>query len=1681
LTTAGDDASVAAALGRLTAAVQTAASLEATVAAVAHGARELLGVAHCGVYLLDAAAGRFVGAGAAGLPAHAVPAFYAVDDPERLAALHRAVADGKPVTGAGGELVVPLVSRARPIGALTLHGPDRHGGDPALVSVVAAVAAGALDAARVEREADLRLTETAARLAVSEALGSTLDLTETMRRVAREIGRALRADMVGAYRGTTDGHALRPVAGYRVPRDMLRRFVEIPIPLRSSPGHQAMWRTRRAVWTSDAPNDPRFDPAMMRIFPHRSNLCVPMVVKGEPVGAFVVIWWKDARVVTPDEVRLVEGISEHAAMFIENAQLYEALQARLAREQAALEALRRSEERQAGFAEIVKEIAGETDLDRALAVIARRTCDLFAVDTALIALIEGSDVVLRSTWGIADASMVAARRRIDDSRLRRVIRERRVVATADMTADPVWADSRLVRDGGYRATLEAPIVLHDQVIGVIGAVHRTAREFGEEDRRLLGALAEHTALAVDRGHLRADRENRVRETERLLAVTHAAASTFDFSEVARRMVREMVQALDADMGGAWMLTRSGDAFVPLAGYHVPEHARVLFATTDLEATQPLLLEVRLADRAIAVEDSASDPRLAHPLFDVLGHRSVLICPLRHAGELLGGVALVWTRTTHACTPDEVRLVEEMSRHAAVGFDNARLLAAERETRERLAASEVRYRELFDNINDVVYVHDLAGRITEINDAAVPMSGYSRAELIGRNVVELVAPADRTRAVRAFRTMTASGAGATTVFTAEFVGKTGPPRILECSARLIYHHGSAVGVLGVARDLTAHRRHEARQAIVIDLGRELATGMDLHALLDLVARRVRALMETDAVLVMLRDGARFALRGAAGAERLPVDALTDDGLAARVSRDRRPVVYEDLGGDVTESARPFARLGYRAMVVVPLVAQDRVLGVLEVLHRDARSFTDEDVAFLEGLATTAALAIDNTRLLAQTRARLRETEVLLALGETVMPTLDLAERMRLLARGACRAFGADMGGAYLIDSGGTSLRPVASYRVPPDLREKMRGVAIPVDGHRAVEEAVRTQLPVAAADLIRDERFHPELGQLFPSSSGVFAPILGDRLIGGLVLVWWGRERPMDADERKLLAAICRHAALFIGNANLFVEATARRQEAEELAGHARSLVEDLDVTEVGRRTVDSARQLLRARVASLRILRADRMLALVASSGAADLLADPELPLDGTGLVARAAATGRPVTTLDVLADPVFAGAFGRLRESLSILAVPLHTKSTLVGVLTVADRPGRAFHEREISLLSAFADQAAVALDNSRLYGELRQAVERAEESQQRIIEGERLRALGELAGGVAHDFNNVLAIIVGRLEALHPQLPAEVQRELDVVLRVAFDGAQTVQRIQSFSRKRRARPFQRVDLNELVREVVEVTRSRWKDAAQARGVNYDMVVECIELPTSAGEPAELREALTNLVFNALDAMPGGGSVTIRTGIDAEGLFVTVQDTGVGMPEAVRRRIFDPFFTTKGERGTGLGLSVVYGIVTRHGGRIEVASRLGHGATFTVRLPLSDPTAPPPMEPSSADVFPARARVLVVDDEAEIRDVLTTLFTHWGHEVVTCEDGDSAIARFESESFDLVVTDLGMPGISGWTVARAVKARHPQTPVVMVTGWREQINETEAVADGVDYLLSKPFRRAELRTVVAKALRTHT
>ncbi len=567
------------------------------------------------------------------------------------------------------------------------------------------------------------------------------------------------------------------------------------------------------------------------------------------------------------------------------------------------------------------------------------------------------------------------------------------------------------------------------------------------------------------------------------------------------------------------------------------------------------------------------------------------------------------------------------------------------------------------------------------------------------------------------------------------------------------------------------------------------------------------------------------------------------------------------------------------------------------------------------------------------------------------------------------------------------------------------------------------------------------------------------------------------------------------------------RELRELIGIGIRLAAERDSDALLDLILTTARQITWADAGSLYLVAVDgtgtRCLRfqLVQSDSLAVPLKEHAIPIDDQSAPGYAALSGEVINLPDATAPPAGSPftidrAFDQQTgyRTKSILVVPMKTpKGEVLGVLQLINRrPDRArrfsslddiareaipFSARSQDLATALAAQGAVALENSRLYAELRTALATVEESQQRIIRTERLRALGEMAGGVAHDFNNVLAVVVGRAQLLQRQVESlDLRRQLEVIERVAQDGAQTVRRIQEFARMRRTRPWQRVDLAEVVREVVEATRPRWSDQAQARDVTYEMRLDLSPVPAVTGDAAELREGLLNLLFNALDAMPQGGTLTFSTGLDGDRVVCVVADTGVGMSEEVRQRCFEPFFTTKAEQGTGLGLSIAYGIVTRHGGEIEVWSRPGQGSRFTVRLPIGvempAPVADPPMP------RPGRsARILVVEDEPAVREMLVDVLAGQGHDVVARADGASALARLDGPMFDLALVDLSMPGMSGWDVAKGLREVQPQLPIALVTGWGDQIDFGEARQRGIDYLMAKPFNVDDMTRLVASVL----
>ena len=379
--------------------------------------------------------------------------------------------------------------------------------------------------------------------------------------------------------------------------------------------------------------------------------------------------------------------------------------------------------------------------------------------------------------------------------------------------------------------------------------------------------------------------------------------------------------------------------------------------------------------------------------------------------------------------------------------------------------------------------------------------------------------------------------------------------------------------------------------------------------------------------------------------------------------------------------------------------------------------------------------------------------------------------------------------------------------------------------------------------------------------------------------------------------------------------------------------------------------------------------------------------------------------------------------------------------------------------------------------------------EIEHKLLQSEKLKSLGELAGGVAHDFNNVLAAILGRAQLLKMIVETPPEKEerrksvielkegLEIIEKASRDGAETVRRIQEFARRRDDdKYFTSVDINEIVDNALEFTRMKWKDNAESQGIKINIKKELSTLPITSGSAAELREVLTNLINNAVDAMPQGGEIKIKTYQEDTHITIKVEDTGVGIPRALRDRIFDPFFTTKGVKSTGLGMSVSYGIINRHHGTISVDSTEGEETTFTIKLPISEKV----IEEEKVRHFEdeaKKARILVIEDEEPVRNLLSDILKKGGHKVEVVSDGNQGIEVFKEKAFDLVFTDLGIPGMSGWQVAEKVKSINGRVPVILITGWNVELRESENKGKWVDLIIHKPFELDRVLNIVQEGM----
>ena len=435
-------------------------------------------------------------------------------------------------------------------------------------------------------------------------------------------------------------------------------------------------------------------------------------------------------------------------------------------------------------------------------------------------------------------------------------------------------------------------------------------------------------------------------------------------------------------------------------------------------------------------------------------------------------------------------------------------------------------------------------------------------------------------------------------------------------------------------------------------------------------------------------------------------------------------------------------------------------------------------------------------------------------------------------------------------------------------------------------------------------------------------------------------------------------------------------------------------------------------------------------------------------------------------------------------LLVPLTLEIGPPALLILTAREPDAFPPREAEIVTGLASHLSSALRSARLNHSLEHAIDELDRTRDYLVQSGMLRVAGEMASGVAHEFNNILGAVLGRAQLMRRRLArgemetAEVLHALEIIERVSQDGAETVRRLRLFGRSGEAGVAEPVDVDAAIRDAAEFTRPRWSNEALADGRSIAMVLDSSPGSWVQARPHELREVFTNLILNSVDAMPDGGTIRISAVLRDARVVAVVEDDGVGMSDESRRRLFEPFFTTKGESGTGLGMSVAYGIVESHGGAIHVSSEPGRGTRVEVSLPATQlrPVARhEPRAPSA--VSSRRLEVLVIDDEEAVRELLGDIVRSLGHQVTARETGVQAMADYAPGRFQLVLTDIGMPGLTGWQIADVVRALDPEVMLAFVTGWAEDVTPEALERAGVDAVIAKPFAIDDVQRVVDAAL----
>lgn len=1067
----------------------------------------------------------------------------------------------------------------------------------------------------------------------------------------------------------------------------------------------------------------------------------------------------------------------------------------------------------------------------------------------------------------------------------------------------------------------------------------------------------------------------------------------------------------------------------------------------------------------------------------------------------------------------------------------------------MVESEERYRELFENANDIIYTHDLNGNFTSLNKSGEQVTGYSREEALTMNIADVLAPSSVVPA----RQMLALKAEEriATIYELEILAKDGRTVALEVSTRLIYREGKPVGVQGIARDISDRKvvqlalsKQVERAALINRISQAVRRTLDVSEVFETAVRELGVHLAVDRCSLFMKDEKAGRVTNAAEYHVPEIDPAGTNFDLSKVkglneSMEKHGVMaFDDVAGnEVTRRLYDgIVKHDVKSIMYVGVSVGNELLGAFALsTTKKLRHWSETDIEVAKAAADQTGIAIRQARLYQRAETTSMREALVNKLSIAIRASLSLTSMLETATRELGRALSASGVEVHLFGANGT--------HPPAHGRYVANGVADICGNDEDYNALLREHFSRSASPLVVNNAQSFTGGEATlarcirerAAATGVHShidyPLIASGEFRGVISIHQNQgTHCWTEDELLLVEAVAAQLATGIAQAELF-EMVARAKKEWESTFDAMSdgiFIFDKDgllvrVNRAGAAMDNAPPETLLGRQCC-QILRtstdgtaciveqslrksASINLEIVPQNLNRPVLVTVEPVLDERSQTIGAVATARDLSELrqveavarerqsllknimDSAREAIYAlDPEGRYKWcNQAMLEMTGYDMDNIIGhsyLERVHDDDKEMRRERFASALSgqpqsfesryvasdgtvrfASVNSAPIIVDGATtgVLGIAHDITEQKHE-RDRAARADKLRALGQLASGVAHDFNNSLAAILGRAQLILRRVKdEELIRSLGIIVTAAEDAAATVRRIQTFARKSVASDLELLDVGGLLRDAIEITRTRWENEARAAGLNIDVALHAEDESLTPGNASELREVFVNLIVNAVDAMPKGGSLNICCKRSGDRIQLSFADTGTGMKEEVRERVFEPFYTTKGVLGTGLGLAVSYGIIERHLGTISVESKPGKGTSFFIDLPAAENTALAKDEAHSA-VDTSLLNILVIDDEEFVRETLAEMLADLNHKVTTVASGRAAIEKINSEHFDVVFTDLAMPEMDGWETARAIKKIKPGLPVVLVTGYGATAKPPSGELDLVVGIIGKPF-----------------